>query len=393
MTPMGRVTLATRIYAPEPAAAAFRLRALATALVNEGLSVTVLTSRAPLRAGERGEHSPGVDVRRFPVLRDRTGSVRGYVPYLSFDIPLFFRMLVAPRPDVVVVEPPPTTGLAVRLACAIRRVPYVYYAADIWSDASAALAPRFVVRALRALESWVMRGAASVIAVTDGVAERAKELGARGVRLVRNGIDTAVFTPAGSTHPNAPTAPYVVYAGTMSQWQGAEVFVRAMALVREKVPDAVLVYLGQGASWQTIEREARKLPDGGRCVRMLPPVPPAEASAWLRGARAALVSMRPGAGYDMAFPTKILAGLASGAPVLYAGSGVARTVVAQQGLGRTADWDDESVAAEMVTMLEKALDGEERRQLARWVDANASWTARASEAAKIIRGALPEGAR
>src|SRR5690606_4492152 len=131
---------------------------------------------------------------------------------------------------VVVVEPPPTTGLAVRLACAIRRVPYVYYAADIWSDASAALAPRFVVRALRALESWVMRGAVSVIAVTDGVAERAKELGARRVRLVRNGIDTAVFTPAGSTHPNAPTAPYVVYAGTMSQWQGAEVFVRAMAL-------------------------------------------------------------------------------------------------------------------------------------------------------------------
>ncbi|MDO5500237.1 MAG: hypothetical protein Q4F67_11230 [Propionibacteriaceae bacterium] len=36
----------------------------------------------------------------------------------------------------MIVEPPPTTGLVVRVACALRRTPYVYYAADLWSVAA-----------------------------------------------------------------------------------------------------------------------------------------------------------------------------------------------------------------------------------------------------------------
>ena len=92
---------------------------------------------APSETGN-GEGGHGlVEVRRAPVLRDKTGAVRGYVSYLSFDLPLIARLLTGARPDVVVSEPPPTTGAAVRLACALRRLPYVYYCADIVSDAAA----------------------------------------------------------------------------------------------------------------------------------------------------------------------------------------------------------------------------------------------------------------
>ena len=142
------VTLATRTFTPEPTAAALRLGALARALAAGGDRVRVLTSRlAPSVArdarqradgGVEPGESPGlVEVRRAPVLRDRTGAVRGYVSYMSFDLPLLARLLTGPRPDVVVSEPPPTTGVAVRLACAARRIPYVYYCADIVSDAAA----------------------------------------------------------------------------------------------------------------------------------------------------------------------------------------------------------------------------------------------------------------
>ena len=65
--------------------------------------------------------------------------MRGYVQYLSFDIPLFFRLLFA-RADLVVSEPPPTTGLVVAISLAgCADDPFVYYAADVWTDGLIAL--------------------------------------------------------------------------------------------------------------------------------------------------------------------------------------------------------------------------------------------------------------
>ena len=143
-----RVTLVSRIYRPEPAAASQFLGAVADALAEDGDDVTVLTARPPRRMAVPSSRER---VKTFPVLRDRDGYVRGYLPYLSFDVPLAFRLLFARRPDVVFVEPPPTTGAVVRAICALRRVPYVYDAADVWSDAAnMATGSSLVITVLRA---------------------------------------------------------------------------------------------------------------------------------------------------------------------------------------------------------------------------------------------------
>src|SRR5699024_7919711 len=138
-----------RIFLPEPSAASFRLAALVRALADDGARVDVLTVSPPAGV-EPGDGAPSAAlparVRRAPVLRDGSGYVRGYLPYLSFDLPLVWRLLRTRRPAVVVAEPPPTTGVVVRLVCALRGIPYVYYAADVWSDASASTgAPGVVV--------------------------------------------------------------------------------------------------------------------------------------------------------------------------------------------------------------------------------------------------------
>ena len=82
------------------------------------------------------------------------------------------------------------------------------------------------------------------------------------VLVAENGIDTDVFTPDGDRHPEAPTAPYLVYAGTASEWQGAEVFAEAMPRVLAEVPTARLVFLGQGSSWPRLERLRLMVPEG-----------------------------------------------------------------------------------------------------------------------------------
>src|SRR5699024_2915782 len=123
-----------RVYSPEPVAAAFRQEALVDALERAGAEVTVLTTRAP--GARRSSEAGGRRVSRWPVKRDARGQVRGYVSYLSFDLPLALRLLRQRPMDALVLEPPPTTGLVGMVAAAIRRVPYTFYAADVWSDAT-----------------------------------------------------------------------------------------------------------------------------------------------------------------------------------------------------------------------------------------------------------------
>ena len=254
------VTLATRIHLPEAAAASFRLDGVERALRRLDIPVRVLTSQPPAD-GPKPEDPQGVSVSRWPVLRDKSGYLRGYVPYMSFDLPLFGRLLAAKKPSVLLVEPPPTTGVVVRAVTTLRRIPYVWYAPDVWSDAtvSTGVSPA-VAKAVQLMESFAMRGAKAVIAVNDGVAIRARQLGARRVEVVNNGIDTDRFTPVyghiGAAH--GVTGPYFIYAGTASEWQGADIFMEAFKQVRAQHPQAQLVFIGKGSHWPVLTELAEQ---------------------------------------------------------------------------------------------------------------------------------------
>lgn len=378
-----RILLVTRIYAPEPAAASFRLAALARALAVDD-EVVVLTTQPPQALRTLASPASGrIRVSRAPVLRDRGGNVRGYLQYLSFDVPAFFRLLCSRRADVVVVEPPPTTGFFARLACALRRTPYVYYAADVWTyGAESTNAPRFVIGMVRWVERLALRGAAAVIAVTDGVAEKVRSLApdAR-VSVVPNGIDTDVFTPDGESLADAP---WGVYAGTTSEWQGADIFIRAMPRVLESLPDATIAFVGQGSAWNALRALAAELAPGA--VRFVDPVPAAQAAAWLRSARAGLVSLKPDQGYDFALPTKVYASAACGTPVVFAGVGAGAELVERTGIGRRAAYDVEATAEAMIEMFSGA-GSPDRQHLVEWTRTHASQSARAAEAAAVVRRA------
>lgn len=377
-----RVVIASRIFAPEPAAASFRLTALAHALHDRGADVTVLTTAVPGAASHPIDRT--VDVRRVPVWRDDAGYVRGYLQYLSFDVPLLLRLLAVERPDVVVVEPPPTTGAIVRLVCAIRRIPYVYYAADIWSDAAATAAPKLIVRAVRAVEGWAIRGSAAVLSVTDGVTLRVGELGARKlIATVGNGVDTSTFSLDGPAADLA--APYLLYAGTASEVQGAAVFVEAFQRLLEDRPDARLVFLGHGSDWKHLQDLARALPPGA--VRFLPRVPAAVAAEWLRGATATLASIRPGEGYDFARPTKILASAACGTPVIFAGAEATGALVTDASLGWAVGYDVTEVERAMADAVNAPARPERRSRIAAWAADNVSIRAVAERASDVVIGA------
>jgi len=152
--------------------------------------------------------------------------------------------------------------------------------------------------------------------------------------------------------------------------------------VLARVPEARVVFLGQGSGLATVEQLASDLPEDA--VRVLGSVSPEECARWLRGAAGALVSIVPGRGYDFAVPTKVFAALATGAPVLYAGVGPVAEILADRELGAAVPYDVDAIAEAMVAMLNGSEEpGVEARRSA-WVEANRSLAAVAERAAGAV---------
>ncbi|MCU1417977.1 MAG: glycosyltransferase [Schumannella sp.] len=374
-----KVVLASRIFEPETGAAAYRLAALVRALEHDGHEVTVLTTRTPSGAPSTPR------VRRWPVVRDRSGAVRGYLPYASFDVPLFFRILFGPRADVCVVEPPPTTGVAARLACALRRRPYVYFSADVTTVAARGIGVnRFALRLIAVLERAALRGATRVLAVSSAVRDEVIALGARPEHVidVGSGIDTGAFTD-GEAAPSS--SPYFVYGGTMSEIQGASVFVDAFALLAAERPDVRLLMFGDGVEKPDLMRRAEA--GGHGRIEFRGSVPATELAPWLRGATAALASVRPHSGYDFAYATKALVGLACGVPVVYAGAGPLAPLIAANDLGWSVEWEPAAVAAALRTALGTASSGADRARRRAFVVETYSLDAVGARAARVVAAA------
>ncbi len=381
MTRTPRVIVASRVFEPEGSAAAYRLGALARSLERAGYLVTVLTTRSP------ADSSSTSRVRRWPVLRDKSGSVRGYLQYASFDIPLFFRLLFSPRADVVIAEPPPTTGVVTRLACWLRRTPYVYFSADVSSTAAAGIgSSRLVVAIVTRLEKWSVRGASGVLAVSEAVKHEVVGLGAdpHRVTVVGTGIDTDQFSVDGPTQ--VVDYPYFIYAGTMSEIQGAGVFLDAFAKISESHPTLRLKMFGTGVEVDELSRQARKL---SLRVDFPGTLEGPELSTWIRGAVAGLASVRPQRGYDFAFATKALVSISCGIPVIYAGVGPLGSLITENSLGWAREWEPTEVSEAMTTALTEGPPAS-ATWLGEWVESNFSLRAVADHATAAINQMLTD---
>lgn len=372
-----RVLVATRIHLPEPAAASLRWDVIEKALVGAGFEVEVLTSKysgsqqvesATQASNDATIADPkGVKVKRWPVLRDKEGNLRGYVPYLSFDIPLLGRLLAAKRPDVVMVEPPPTTGVVARIGCGLRGIPYIWYAADTWTSGTRSMgAPSLVVAAVEWMEKTAIRGAQAVIAVTSGVQAGVQNMGAVAVARIPNGIDVETYQIARSD--DAPFSRFA-YTGTASEFQGAVILMDAFEQLLRTDPNVQLYFVGSGSDWEELQERAEFInaafDDGVPRVVVEGQKTPAEVAELLNTSVAALVSISPAHAGDTPYPTKILAALATGTPVIYAGPGEAIEDIEESDLGWVTDYDANQIAEAMRLALEE--EGDSSGRLRQWV--------------------------
>lgn len=360
-----RIVIATRIFAPEISAASGILRVWAEEFRDRGCEVTILTAAPP--RGAVIDDPPGIDVRRAPVKRDRQQYVRGYLSYMSFDIPLAFRLLFSRKADLYIVEPPPTTVAVVRVIAGLRRVPYVVRAADYWSEAAELVTnSKFVLGTLRRVEAWGLRGAKMLFAAHQPLVERFRSVGiATPAVPIGFGADTKDFRYEGQAPPEPPI---FIYAGTYSEWHGAGIFVDAMPHVLTQHPGARLVYYGNGEDREALQARAQELGIED-AVEFHAPIPPAALSSILAGATASVASLAPVPANEYAVATKAYSSLAAGCPVIFAGIGPTVEFLRDSGhplAGVAVGYESDATAEAMNAAAAAPLGSAARTELAEW---------------------------
>ncbi len=391
MTSVERVIIATRIYRPEPAAASLFLGNVSDALIEAGYDVDVITVRPPRALRQQVTRAVPSDtlhgeerVRTFPVLRDKNGYVRGYFQYMSFDLPLAFRLLFTRRAAVVYVEPPPTTGVVVRLICWFRRIPYVYDAADIWSDAAGhATTSQIVVKTLRALERFAMQGATAMSTISSGVVDRVRELGITTPTTVTGfGADTSVFH-----YSEKPAQKVFIYAGTFTELHGAQILIDAFSLFCTTHNGYRLKFIGNGTGQAQLRAAAERL-GVTELVEISEPVPADELRPMLNSAVASLATLSPTGGYEYAFTSKVFSALASGCPVIFAGPGPTADFIREASkhlpVGAATQYDANEIATAMRYIADNSLPQPTRREIAQWVQAEHSMIATGRKVREVI---------
>jgi glycosyltransferase involved in cell wall biosynthesis len=107
------------------------------------------------------------------------------------------------------------------------------------------------------------------------------------IEVIYPGVDAGWYTPdAGEPRPRAPT---FLYVGRLKRYKGVEIALRAMALIRQARPDALLEIAGGGDDRARLERLARTL-GLAEAVRFLGFVPEAEKRRLLRRAWAVVLA-------------------------------------------------------------------------------------------------------
>lgn len=352
-TTLPRLVIVARHYWPRPGAASVRLQGLTELARERGWQTVVLTAAGPdfhdVAVGPSGETV-------MPLRGDMSTGVSGR---RALDLLAFaFRVLRSSRTlgsvDVVLSDPPPTSGLAALLVARRLGARSVFYLADSWADMvrqRRGLVGGRLATAVTAAENICLRRSDAVVAVTGRLGAAARDAGSRRVVVVENGTDVETFSPDGPKweSPWGDTIPYFLYAGNYGVVHGASVFAKAAEELWKRGFVFGLVFMGYGAERDALENVRARWP---ATLLLYAPVPPETAAAAFRGARGGLCSVSALQVTLDSRPAKALASLAAGCPLVFAGSGEFADEVRAEGLGLVAPWEPAAVAH----LLEAALD-------------------------------------
>jgi glycosyltransferase involved in cell wall biosynthesis len=191
--------------------------------------------------------------------------------YLAQAADLFFRRAQLTGSELIVAASNHITGLPALMAARRLGVPFVYEVRGLWEVTQASIQPEWKhsdrFELMRTLEQQVCREADHVIAITEELAQELQSWGVPSERIsiVPNAVDINDFQV---TEPDADTIrelklrsgiPIIGYAGSAIAYEGLELLIEALALLKQRGQDFVFVLVGDGKAFESVKSRATDL--------------------------------------------------------------------------------------------------------------------------------------
>jgi glycosyltransferase involved in cell wall biosynthesis len=302
-----------------------RLRRQAEALATHGYEVEVLCQREPGEPAE--EHIRGVHVRRIGGLKYRGRSLRSYlISNGGFFVRAFItlaRTQFQRRYDAVQVYSMPEALIFTALLPRLAGVPLIYDAGDLTAELyPSKFGPkggRLLAMLLRAQEGFCLRLADLIVTVHE---EYRRRLVARGVpedrlRVTMNLPDVRLIETALRTRAMPDPGVFtLVHHGSLVERYGADLAIRAVARLRDRIPSLRLRIYGDGDLRPRLAALIDELELGDRVDLHPGLVPLEELLPLVAAADAAIVPHRADPFTNTLLPNKLLEYLALGLPTV-----------------------------------------------------------------------------
>src|SRR5579859_1658001 len=364
-----RILILSHYYDPEPIP---KPAELAQALVRRGHQVYVLTGfpNYPsgrlypgfrLRLMSKEERSGISIIRAFTAPYHGPSLIGRFLNYASTAIFAIIASIRTPPCDVIYVyHPPLTIGLSAFIIGFLKRAPFVYDVQDIWPDSvvwSGMLTNRTIIGLLHYVERFVYRRANHILVVTSGAK---KNLLVKGVSLDKitvasHWVDEEMFRSKAENNGADVREKYglgnrlvVMFAGNIGIVQGLETVLRCADLLRDEL-GIVFILVGDGADRERLISLSRSmaLPN----VVFVDRQPLTAMPAILGCADALLVHLKRSELSQVSIPTKTLAYLAVGRPIIMAVEGASAELITQARAGVVVPPGNPKALAEAVLTL------------------------------------------
>ena len=360
--------LLSQSFGPEPIS---KPHELAVGLTERGHQVTAITAFPNYPTGRfypdtrvrlwSQEILDGVRVVRLPLFPDHSRSVLGRcLNYGSFALSAMTLGVALSGPmDVLYVEHPPmTTSLAAWILSAARQAPFLFRVNDLWPEQVAATG---MVRSRRAL-AWIghlerlaYRQAAAISVVSPGVGRNLIDKGvpAGKVHVIPHWADESIYAPQAPDEQLALDYGLsdrfnVMFAGHLGLPQALDVVLGAARLL-EDLPAVQFVIIGDGVDAARLRQEAQAR--GLKNVLFIGHQPARTMPKLFAHADVLLVHLRSHPLFRIAIPSKTIAYMACGRPILMAVEGDAAELVAAAGAGIVCPSEDPGRLADAVRRL------------------------------------------
>lgn len=358
---MKRVLLVSYAFPPDPLPGALRPGFLARHLPDFGWEVTVLTACAndpPFEADvvHTGTAVQPGQARRIGAILPKDGALRsllravkdavvfpdelaGWIPHA---VRAGRRLLAERRYDAILTTALPTSVHVVGACLSkLSGVPWLADYRDLWSGNPHMPWGPVKQNAQRLTERCVLRQAAHISTISEALAEPLRSMHGKGVSVIENAVDTAVWDGV----PDEPPVDFnLVYTGTMyGGKRSAEPLFRALAQLRDGGDPAACARVHfYGPGNEHVPLEARRFGVESQ-VEVHGVVPRAQALSAQRRAAGLLVflSMHPAAATETG--SKYLEYLGAERPMIVFGQeGPLRRIIASLGAGYFTTGDVET---------------------------------------------------